>query len=96
MTEQIGTIVVPPTTLTAGSKQLSTSAVQLSSTNIPCHKVYIQNPVGSVATAIVGDSSNQVWQIVAGDSFTLEIDNVNKVYAKSASLTPTINWLVVS
>lgn len=79
--------------LTAGTTALSTTAVQVSTTTPQTQEVILQNDPDNAVDIFIGDSTSQPMQIAPGQSLTLHISGLDQLYAKSASGTPTLNWL---
>lgn len=82
-----------PATLRDGTLVLSTTAAALSSSTALKKGVLIQNPSTNTINAIVGNATSQNTVLEPGREIFIEIDNLNAVYVKSASGTPTINYL---
>lgn len=83
-----------PTALSSGTQAVSTSAGRLNSgTSLACTGVLVTNDANSANNILVGDSSSQVYPLEPGDSVAIAIDNVNKVYVRTASGAATVNWI---
>lgn len=74
----------------AGRQTVTTSGteVQLSTSSIPCQRVIVTAEIDNTDTVVVGnvsvvaspDSAIVGTPLAAGDSYTMPINNVNKVY----------------
>lgn len=76
----------------AGTTVTSTSAAAIVTTSTPCRAVVLKNDDASIVIAI-GDAASQSINLAAGQSISLRIDNLNKIYADAASGTPTLDWI---
>jgi hypothetical protein len=76
-----------------GTQVLSTAALQLPSA--PCVQASIRNNDASIAILIGFTSTAQNYTIPAGGEVTIRVRNVNRLWAKSASGTPTLSYLTV-
>lgn len=83
---------VTSTSLATGQKTANTTAAALAGSTV-CREVLIQNDSGSSNSVKVGNDTNQYIELSPGDAISLPIDNVSKVYVKTASGTATVNWL---
>jgi hypothetical protein len=86
--------IAPSASLVAGVATLSTSAAAIGSQ--PCSEVLLQSDPDNAVNVFVGSASAQPIQLAPGDALVLAVTNINLVYAKSASGTPTLNWLARS
>jgi len=82
------TETVKPTKLTNGSQDLTTVAVALGSSITVKVGVHIKSPLTNTDTIYIGSSSlvslpGSGFPLEPGESIFLEIDNVNKLYARS-------------
>ena len=76
----------------AGTTVTSTTAAAIVSSSTPCRAVVLKNDDASIVIAI-GDAASQSINLAAGQSISLRIDNLNKIYADAASGTPTLDWI---
>jgi hypothetical protein len=74
-----------------GTKVLSVTAATLG--NLSCHQVVVHNDDGAIAIKI-GNASAQNYTVSAGQSSgPIQVTNINQVYVKSASATPTCSYI---
>lgn len=75
--------------------QVGQQQTALSAASVPCFAVIVQADPGNGQNVVVGNQFNNGPVIVmeAGDTFTLPINDVSKVYARSVAGTQTVNWL---
>lgn len=74
-----------------GTQALSTTAVQLPAQ--PCKAVNLRNNDAAIAMLVGWNSTTQSYTIPAGQYARIECANLNQLYAKSASGTPTLSYL---
>jgi hypothetical protein len=75
----------------SGTKATSTTAAQLGTQ--PCRGVQVHNNDGSI-NVLIGNSSSQSFTLGPGQATgRISVSNVNQIYVKSASGTPTVSWL---
>lgn len=90
----IATQTARPTALTSGTQSATTSAGALNSgTSLTCIGLLVTNDPASAVNVLIGNSAAQSYPLEPGDSAAIAIDNVNKVYVKTASGTATVNWI---
>jgi hypothetical protein len=77
--------------INSGTKALSTTAAQLGSQ--PCKGVQIHNNDPAIAILVGGAAAQNYTVAPGGQTGRIEIGNINQVYVKSASGTPTCSWL---
>lgn len=83
-----------PTGLTSG-----TTAITSTPAALPNHAgkaVAIRNDPTSTETVYVGDASGQQWPLVPGEPLSMDISNLNALYAKTLSGTATLIWMVAA
>jgi predicted RNA methylase len=73
-----------------GTKVLSVTAATLG--NLACHQVEVHNDDGAINMK-VGNASAQNYTLGPGNSVQIQCTNINQVYIKSASATPTCSYL---
>jgi len=84
---------VGSSTLYDGTQTATTTAAALNSgTSRSCSSVLVQNDPDSTQDVFVGNDSSQSVQLVPGQAEVIPVDNVNKVFVKTASGTATVNW----
>lgn len=89
------TNLAAPTSLSQGTKALSTSAAALVATSTPCKYVEVTNPSSNSITVYTGGTGVTAAngrELLPGDSVTYEIDDVEKVFAIAASGTPSVRF----
>lgn len=74
-----------------GTQALSTTPVQLPAQ--PCLEVSIANNDASIAVLIGWNATTQTYTIAAGHSVVVQAQNLNQLWAKSASGTPTLSYI---
>jgi len=74
-----------------GTQALSTTAVQLPAQ--PCLEVALTNNDASIAMLIGWNAITQSFTLAAGSSVVIQAQNLNQLYAKSASGTPTLSYI---
>jgi hypothetical protein len=75
----------------SGTQALSTTAVQLP--NQSCNWASIRNNDAAIAVLIGWTSATQSYTIPAGQHAQVKVTNLNQLWAKSASGTPTLSYL---
>lgn len=78
--------------LTDGTKTATTTAAELATTH-SISRVLVQNDPASTVNVLVGNATSQSIKLVPGASMEIEIDDISKVFVKSASATATINYI---
>lgn len=73
-----------------GTQALSTAALQLPSQ--PCTQVNIRNNDAAIAMQIGFNATTQSYTIPPGGSDTFRVGNLNMLWAKSSSGTPTLSY----
>lgn len=80
-------------TLYDGSQATSTTAAALNgAVSQTVSEVIVQNR-DTVINLLVGNATSQSISLVPGAFAVIPVDNLNKVFVKSASGTPTVAWL---
>ena len=74
-----------------GTQALSTTAVQLPAQ--PCLEVALTNNDASIAMLIGWTSSKQSFTLPATQTVVVQATNLNQLWAKSASGTPTLSYI---
>lgn len=93
------TEIIKPTKLYSGYKDLTTTASIIVSTSTPLKSgIHIKAPLTNISTIFVGSSSLSTsstsgFPLDPGESIFFEIDNLNKVYAYSATSGQKINYI---
>jgi hypothetical protein len=93
------TEIIKPTKLYSGYKDLTTTASIIVSTSTPLKSgIHIKAPLTNISTIFVGSSSLSTsstsgFPLDPGESIFFEIDNLNKVYASSATSGQKINYI---
>jgi hypothetical protein len=91
---QLTSAPAPATGVLAGTTALSTTALQL-----PAHAgrgILLFNDATAGIAISIGDATTQPIKLLPGDSWSADIANLNLLYAKAASGTPALAWLVFS
>jgi hypothetical protein len=84
----------PATGLVAGTTALSTVAAQLPS-NPGRSALLFNDPVAGIVI-FIGSATSQPIKLQPGDSFGSDVANLNLYWAKSASGTPSLAWVMYS
>lgn len=74
-----------------GTQALSTTAVQLPAQ--PCRGAIIANNDAAINVLVGWNSTTQALVVAPGNSVHIECGNLNQLYAKSASGTPSLSYL---
>jgi len=74
-----------------GTQALTTAAVQLPAQ--PCLEVSIRNNDGSIAVLLGWTATTQSYTIPAGGEVVVQASNLNQLWAKGASGTPTLSYI---
>ncbi len=59
-----------------------------------CLSIVLQARKGNTDDVFVGDKNSQDWEMVAGSTLTLGIDNPSDLFVKSLSGTQTISFIM--
>jgi len=78
--------------IAAGTKVCTTTASAVAADQ-PCVEVLCQADPANTVNVLIGDAALQPIALTPGASIIVPVSNVNLIYAKSASLTATLNWL---
>lgn len=80
-----------------GTKGVGFPAEALFQESKPIFEVILQNDPGSANNMLVGNEFGQYVIVVPGQSITIPIDNLNKVYAVTAEgNSATANWIAMT
>jgi len=98
---EFGVFETPPNTISDGSQTVTTAgtAVQLSTTSIPCKKVLITALGANSGNIWVGGSTvanGRGKQLVPLQDVEIDIDDLNKVYIDSTSDGDGVAFLYVT
>jgi hypothetical protein len=94
----------PGSSITCGRATVTTAgtAVQVTATSTPIREVVITAETDNTGIVVVGDSSvvaavstRKGIPLSAGDSFTLEVNNLSKVYIDSTVSTDGVTYTAV-
>lgn len=69
-----------PSTLLVGTATAGAAGAAIGSA--ACEKITVKCPTGSANPVLVGNSTSQVFELIAGEEVTLEVDNLSKIYVK--------------
>jgi len=81
----------PPNEVKSGKKLLDAVAEALDAE--ACSVVMLQADKDNTGVVYIGDDTSQELQIQAGDSVVIEIDRLDRIYARGEG--QTIRWLLV-
>lgn len=84
----------PATGLLAGTTGLTTVAAQLP--NHPGRSVLLFNDPALGIIMFIGSSASQPIKLLPGDSWGADLINLNLLYARAASGTPALAWIVLT
>lgn len=73
-----------------GTQALTTAALQMP--NQPCTQVNIRNNDAAIAVLVGFNGTTQAYTIPATGSDTFRVSNLNQLWIKSASGTPTVSF----
>lgn len=90
----INTNLTTPTTVLEGNVTLAVAAAPLSATSVPCKSVTIEN-VNTNNVVNVGNATTQRYQLRAGATISIAIDDLNKVYV-SGTVAQVITFIAVN
>jgi hypothetical protein len=79
---------------TAGQLSATTSAAALGSSAL-CSQVVVQADPTNTTDVLVGDSANQYLRLTPGQAAVLPVSDVALLYAKMASSTGRVNWVLI-
>ena len=88
------TILATPTTVLEDNVTLAAVAAPLSAVSVPCKSVTIEN-VNTNAVVNVGGAVTQRYQLRAGATISIAIDDLNKVYV-SGTPAQIITFIAVN
>lgn len=72
-------------------------AVAIYQEQMKCFQVIVQNSASSAATAYIGNALNgQYFELAAGESITIPINDLNKIHAGTAGGAATINFIAMT
>lgn len=74
-----------------GTQALSVAAIQLPAQ--PCNRVSLRNNDAAIAMLIGWNTTTQSYTLPAGAAVEIRCQNLNQLWAKSASATPTLSYL---
>ena len=57
-----------------------------------CTEVMVQAHSSNTVLLLLGNASNQVIELSAGNALVMPVSNVNQVYAKTSSGSARVNW----
>lgn len=80
--------------LSNGTTALTTTAIPISTSTLVILSVLIQNDPANTVNVLIGTPTAQTIKLVPGASIEIEVDVLNKVYAKTESGTATVNYIV--
>lgn len=82
-----------PASLLCGSATAGAAAAAIGSSTA-CEKITIRCPTGAANPILVGNATSQNYGLAAGESVTLEIDNISKIYVKrNGGSDITVNYI---
>lgn len=82
-----------PTRITGETKSLTTVKDALD--DIRCVSVLLQSDPDNTDDILIGDTGAQTIQLTPGQSFSVDIRNTKRIFAKAVSGTPTLAYLPV-
>lgn len=81
-------------TPTAGQLSATVAAAALSSTAL-CSQVIVQADPTNTTDVLVGDSANQYIRLTPGQAMVAPVSDVSFLWAKMASSTGKVNWVLI-
>lgn len=90
-------IVVPGSDFDTGTVSITTAGVaqQITATSTPILAVAIQGHRSNTGFVLVGNATNQLWELEAGQSIVIPIDNLNKVYLDVTVSGEDANYMII-
>ena len=86
--------IAPHSSLLSGSKVTTDANAVAIAATASCRKVTVQADHANTDYVLIGNATSQTVKLYAGDSITLEVNDVSKVYIKRPSSTDvTINYV---
>ena len=79
--------------ITVGTPTATAAGVALATVNTPILEVLVQNDPDSGEAAFVGNQFSQPFQLAAGSSVTIPVNDLATVYVNSAGGTAIVNWI---
>lgn len=76
-----------------GTQALTTAAVQLPPQ--PCLEVAITNNDATIAILLGWNATTQTFTLAAAQSIVIQCGNLNQLWAKAASGTPTLSYMTM-
>lgn len=83
----------PPTSILDGENTDVDTTGEPLGADTECSEVLVQAKNANTGTLFVGDVDAQTFELTAGQSITVPIDNVNKVYVKASVANQGANWI---
>jgi len=81
---------------TTGTLTATAAPVALANRGTPIMEVIIQNDPDSQEAVFVGNQYGQHWQLAAGASITIPINNLALIYVASVGGTARVNWMAAT
>ena len=81
-----------PATLICNMKAVTTTGAAIASSTA-VRKATLQVDDGATGYILIGNATNQLIKLSAGDSVDIEIDDLAKIYAKASAGTITLNFM---
>jgi len=81
---------------TTGTLTATAAPVALANRGTPIMEVIVQNDPDSQEAVFVGNQYGQHWQLAAGASITIPINNLALVYVASVGGTARVNWMAAT
>lgn len=79
--------------------EVGTTAVQLTGTSTPCKKGVLVKALSTNGDKVYvgksGVTTGTGYELIAEDTVTIEVDNVNKVYAIAGAASQKVSWIGV-
>lgn len=87
---------LPSSTLLSGTKTTTAGNAVAIASSTSCKSVLVQAKSANTGTVKLGNSSLQYIEMTAGDSISIDIDNLNKVYIDVTVDNEGINYVGVA
>jgi len=82
--------------ISCGTRAVGVAQVPLVATSMPCFQVLLQVGRDQQTNVFVGNAANGCFvELIPGQSITIPINDLNKVYVRAAAEGQTVNWLAL-
>lgn len=78
-----------------GEVTVTTTAAPINTSYTVYSSVSLQNDMANTVDIFIGDQTSQTFRLVPGQSVTIPIDYLKKIYVKTASGTAKLTYITV-